>query len=343
MLVPEFGSERQADGHAMYGLAWLAVLFGFVAALAVLHATGMVVEGSAMLPYALILVLLFAAHLVYTRFRPSPKLALSTGGLALMIASALLAGIVANAGMRLRFPLVDGQLAAMDLAMGIDTPALVRVVADHPFLAELMGLAYSSSSALPLVSAVWLGFRGEGKRTWELALGFGAGIVIAAATSVFFPALGNFSHAGLEGLAGTGLPAGSGVYHLHAVNAYRDGLDPLLDVRKLEGVVTFPSFHIIMATIVAYAFRDRGPLGWLVYLWCALVAVSTVPIGGHYVIDLLAGTLLWAACMALGRSDLLRKAGALARRRPASARLGDVLALGGGEALPRSSPPTHPS
>lgn len=287
-------SRRVEDGARAYRIAWLGLLFGSGCAIAVLFATGMFIDLVALFPYATIITLLFSVHLVYSKYRPRPVLARAAGSFGLMIVSALAAGIIANAGMRLNYPLIDAQLASADRAMGIDTSAIVRTTAGSPALAGLLGLAYTSIFPLCFATALLLAVQGKTRRLGELTVGFGVGIVISAITSVFCPALGNFIYAGLEQLAGTSLPAGSGIYHLHAVAAYRDGLDRLLDVSKLEGVVTFPSFHMVMAIVVAYAFRSTGFLGWLMYIWCGMVAVSTIPIGGHYVIDLVGGTVLWA-------------------------------------------------
>jgi membrane-associated phospholipid phosphatase len=288
-----------AEGRAQYRLTWAAVILGSIAAPAVLIASGMVVAFASLAPYGALLGLLLACHYVYSLRRPNEAISLVTGGAALMIAAALLAGIVANAGLRLRYPLIDGSLARADLALGIDTPALVLAVAAHPWLAELLGQAYVSIFPLAFATAIWLSLRRQKKLLWELTLGFAGGIVGAAIVSVFFPALGNIAHAGLRGLAGTRLTEGSGVYFLDAVSRYRDGTDPLLDASKLEGVVCFPSFHMVMAAAVAYAFRTTRWLALPVACWCALVVVSTVPNGGHYVVDLIAGFLLWIATLAL--------------------------------------------
>ena len=290
-----------ADGRPEYRLAWTAVVIGAMAAPVVLLASGMVISLGALVPYGALLGLLVASHFIYTLRRPNEVISLVTGSAALMIAAALLAGIIANAGLRLRYPLVDGPLARFDLAMGIDTPAVVLAIADRPWLADLLGRAYVSVFPLAFATAIWLSVRREKRLLWELTLGFAAGIVGAAIVSVFFPALGNIAHAGLQDLAGTRLPQGSGVYFLEAVHRYRDGSDPLLDVRKLEGVVCFPSFHAVMAVAVAYALRTTRWLAWPMGCWCALVVVSTVPNGGHYVGDLLGGAMLWIATLALAR------------------------------------------
>lgn len=132
-------------------------------------------------------------------------------------------------------------------------------------------------------------------------LGFTASIQIAAIISIFTPAVGNIAYFRLERLAGTRLPAGAGVYFLQSFHAYRDGTAAFLDVRQFSGVVEFPSFHMVMAIVVAFALRGIGLIGWIVAAWCALVAISTVPIGGHYVVDLAGGALLWLGVMALGQ------------------------------------------
>jgi membrane-associated phospholipid phosphatase len=285
---------------AEYRLTWIAVMLGALGALAVLHATGMVIELPALLPYGALLGFLLAGHYIYSKRRPSDVLSLVTGSIGLMIAASLLAGIIANAGLRLRYPLIDDVLAHADRTMGIDTPALVLAIAKKPWFAELLGWAYVSIFPLSFATAIWLACRRRAELVWEFTMAFSVGIVCAAAISIFIPALGNVAHAGLGQLAGTRLPGGSGVYHLSAVNLYRDGTDPLLDIRKLQGVVTFPSFHMIMALAVAYGCRTTRWLAWPMCVWCALVVVSTVPIGGHYVIDLLGGTALWLAFLALG-------------------------------------------
>lgn len=288
----ELDSRQAGDGRRAYRIGWFALFPGFVGAASVLYASGMAIDSKA-IPFCTLLALLFGAHFLYSRYRPIPMLMLATGSLTLMISSAFLAGIIANAGMRLRYPLIDASLSAADRLMGFDTAAIVRAIAVKPLLAAILNAAYSSIFPIIFVTAVVLSVLGHRQRLWELTVGFGAGILACAIASVLFPAIGTFQFYGLEGLSGNGLPVGAGVYHLHAVAAYRDGIEPLLDVRKLEGVVTFPSFHMMMAIIVGHAFRSTGIFGWIMSFWCVLVAISTIPMGGHYIVDLVGGTIVW--------------------------------------------------
>jgi len=50
-----------------------------------------------------------------------------------------------------------------------------------------------------------------------------------------------------------------------------------------------------MALMTPYALRGLPGLSAPAWCWGAPVIVSTIPIGGHYAIDFLAGAAIWAA------------------------------------------------
>jgi membrane-associated phospholipid phosphatase len=81
----------------------------------------------------------------------------------------------------------------------------------------------------------------------------------------------------------------------------RSGPAAVLDFRKMEGLVTFPSFHTVLAIITAYAFRGFRLLALPALVLNGAVIVSTLPEGGHYLVDVLAGALIAAAGIALVR------------------------------------------
>lgn len=272
----------------------LLPLFG-AAAMAVLWRSGMFIPWQVWTAIAGSIGFFLAIHFIYTVPRPVERLALLSGSLSLMVAAALLAGIVAHAGLRLRMPLADAGLAGLDRALGVDTPGLVLAFARHPTLSQVLQVAYLSIVPLCYLVAAVMSLAGRAARVWEAVLGYSAGIMACAIISVAWPALGNFGFSGLRGHAFDALPSGSGVYAFDAVRYYRDGTSPVLDFNRFSGVVTFPSFHAIMALIVAWALRSTGPLGWLASGWAGLTLVSTIPIGGHYFIDLPAGAAVWAA------------------------------------------------
>ena len=70
------------------------------------------------------------------------------------------------------------------------------------------------------------------------------------------------------------------------VDGREKGRAPL---HMLEGVVSFPSFHTILGVIPIYALRDRRALMMAALAVNGTMIVSTMPVGGHHLIDVVAG------------------------------------------------------
>ena len=56
-----------------------------------------------------------------------------------------------------------------------------------------------------------------------------------------------------------------------------------------DALVTFPSFHTILAILSAIALWDVRKVRWLALAICMAVCISTVTTGWHYAVDVLAG------------------------------------------------------
>jgi membrane-associated phospholipid phosphatase len=152
---------------------------------------------------------------------------------------------------------------------------------------------YFPSVILLFLTALLLSILGRAERLAELCSAYGFCLAVATICSVLLPASGAFEYLGLEPVFGADLPPGSGVYHLEALHALRSTTHLAINPFGLHGLVTFPSFHTGMALMTAAAWRDDRFLKWPMFLWNGLVIVSTVPVGGHYVVDLIAGAATW--------------------------------------------------
>lgn len=65
-------------------------------------------------------------------------------------------------------------------------------------------------------------------------------------------------------------------------------LKPFL-IEHPEGLVTFPSFHTALAVIFAYSMRGIRYIALPVYALNAMLILATLPQGGHYLVDVVAG------------------------------------------------------
>lgn len=214
--------------------------------------------------------------------------------------SLLACGVISNVGLRLGAPTIDAQLATVDALIGINVEAAVRAFADFPALIDGLAFAYNISGAAIVVLIAATIVRGARTLAWELVATVVLSMQAVALVSMAMPAVGAMVHLDMLDLQGAGLPAGAGVYHLEAFARFHSGSEPVLRLSDMSGLVTFPSFHTVLALLATQALSPTR-LRWVGVAWTAVVIVSTVPIGGHYVTDLVAGFAIWAGCAWVAR------------------------------------------
>jgi membrane-associated phospholipid phosphatase len=78
----------------------------------------------------------------------------------------------------------------------------------------------------------------------------------------------------------------------------RAGTLDTLALGDLRGLATFPSFHVCLAILTAWALAPVPVVGPVALLLNAAVIVATIGAGGHYLPDVLAGGLLAGAALA---------------------------------------------
>ena len=70
----------------------------------------------------------------------------------------------------------------------------------------------------------------------------------------------------------------------------------------MQGIVTMPSYHTVMAVLFTYAFRGTGLIGYGIATLNLVMLLSIPPIGGHYLVDMLAGGALALGAIAVQRA-----------------------------------------
>jgi membrane-associated phospholipid phosphatase len=75
----------------------------------------------------------------------------------------------------------------------------------------------------------------------------------------------------------------------------------VIQLNNLEGLVTFPSFHTANAILFAWALWTVPYLRWVGLVVNGLMILSTPLTGAHYIIDVVAGTIVAVAAIAFAR------------------------------------------
>lgn len=233
-----------------------------------------------------------------------PRIADGLGALAQAWIGGLAGCTVAVLGLRMNMPLRDASLLAMDRAIGVDGPAVLVWSLHQPqWFVSLLSMSYGATVELVCISILLLALLGDRVEVWRAAMCFTGAVLTTCLISIVTPAKGMGAWISSDLLAR--LPTVHTTRHFwprfeHFAYFY-DGASPVLGLNMLGPAVTFPSFHTIMGLIVAAAWRKRLVTFVPACAWLIIMLFSTLPFGGHYLVDLFAGGAVWGMWFALSK------------------------------------------
>jgi membrane-associated phospholipid phosphatase len=244
--------------------------------------------GPFILPVATCVVLLGLAW--FYRFRrPDPKISTALTHVAQMTAFTCFGAAFSYLVAANTLPLWDSAFYAADLRLGLDWRAYLAFVNEWPWLGFVFTLAYVSLIPQMIVLIIALSLSGDLRGVRVMMLSALITGLVTVILSGLMPAMAMFVHLGLTPADFPNLNPAAAFVHYADLSALRNGTFEVLDVSKVEGIVTFPSYHAALGVILlAAAWRNR----WLRWPFAILnlVLIAATPIdGGHYFVDVFAG------------------------------------------------------
>ena len=220
------------------------------------------------------------------------------------------------------FPLQDGAFAAIDKATGFDWLATIAAVNNWPVAVEILKAGYHYTIAAVIYALVFLNVIKRADRVAEFFWAMMLTCVAANVLSAILPAAGAYVWHAPSFEVRSAISADSGLWHMKHFEALRDGSFRMFDLASTEGLVTFPSYHTAMALLIPLAMRGYGVITALAWVFAGVVVASTVPIGGHYLIDVVIGAGLALACVRMlsGVGANMPLSGLLGHGQPGAAR-----------------------
>jgi hypothetical protein len=225
--------------------------------------------------------LISGINFVYAKLRPDRRIAVFAAAAAQLTAFTACGAILSYLTVTSRFPLIDRYLAAADAAMGFDWRLLFMWVHEHPAIDSVLALSYGTGLFQIGVLLVVLNVVGQLERVREFVWPFVITLLIAVPVSWLFPAESAWVYFGVTNLTNP--------YHLADFTALRAGQMREISIARVNGLITFPSFHAALGLILIYASRGIRVLFPLSLGSNALMIASTPFAGGHYLVDILAG------------------------------------------------------
>jgi len=198
------------------------------------------------------------------------------------LAIALLSSPLVEIASQSPLPLVDRNLAKLDL---VQTAAVVNWLHRHRALTHASAIAYWS--LLPLLVAALLlpALCNYRKAAHRLIV---AGTLAALLTGMLFaiwPAAGPWTVEGYQANKEQALVSSE----LLMLKAHHSRPTSRL---QTDAIVSFPSFHTILAILSAIALWEVRRVRWLGLAICVAVSISTVTTGWHYTVDVLGGIVV---------------------------------------------------
>jgi hypothetical protein len=207
----------------------------------------------------------------------APRVAEAAHYCALWIGFFVALEILSYAVATLRMPLWDSQFARADAALGFNWNAgFDWITALSPWLRSILEHAYHDTIIqVLLLTAFFAAIKRRDRNRELLWIGILSGL-ITITLSGLFPALGPFGKGGM--------PRWSAV-----LLTLRDGSLQKFALGSMTGIVSFPSFHTVIAVLVVYV--NRPPLRSFVpvAILNALMLVAIPFAGHHYLVDMIAG------------------------------------------------------
>lgn len=232
-----------------------------------------------------------AAHFAWKRW---PRTALCLEAMALSIATVLvmppLGSIMASAA----FPYQDATLLWIDRQMGVEWLDIGFWFRDLPTFTRALSHIYVSIAWQPPFLLAALAYC-DPERLRRMLSASGMTLVVTLLGYMFFPALGPYEYYKFGPEAFPSVLAPGAWVAPGITEALRNGANQT----SFEGLVTFPSFHAATAILFAYGWRAVPLIGWPFVALNVLMLMSCVPIGSHYVIDVVTGVSLAMAGLAL--------------------------------------------
>ncbi|MBN9544774.1 MAG: phosphatase PAP2 family protein [Alphaproteobacteria bacterium] len=247
------------------------------------------VEATAFAALVAIFAVFAISAALYDWIRKDPCIGSMLFGLGFITIYGATLNVISYFGLTIAGPRIDDFLASVDRAMGVDWPALMTFMANHPASNLVMYYVYRASTWQTLIFIIILGRSDRARTVEQLCLTLVLCGILTIGTWILFPSFGAIAVYGLPPSIAGHLPIVVDQNYAHRlVNLLANG-PGLISPLTIKGLVGFPSFHTAQAVIIAWYARRAGVLFYPFLIFNSLTILSTPIQGGHHVIDVIGG------------------------------------------------------
>jgi len=235
---------------------------------------------------------LMGACVFYVRWRPLPKIVDAAQIVLVSCLTFYVMGVLIHVAGRSPFGLADRQLADLDSTLHFHTASVVAQIARLRFLHLVLAIVYGTTGLMVIAAAIVPAVLGRAEYSYRFILTIIFAVIMTALLFYRWPAVGPWT---VEGFAPSLDQATVAAY----LTRLRSDL-PVMDMKSVA-IVSFPSFHTVMAIASARALHCIRSTRWFTWTLAALICASTITTGWHYGVDVLGG--LAVALVSIAMAD----------------------------------------
>jgi membrane-associated phospholipid phosphatase len=190
-------------------------------------------------------------------------------------------------------PLQDDSLAYCDRLLGLDWRAYYDFFIARPLLITYACLFYALIKWPTFIVPAVLGLTSNHRRLQQFVLACVLTVCVTAAISTLLPAIGTYQLYDLPASSAE-LNATGYLIQLARLPLARDGTLRSLVISEVGGIITFPSFHAAAAILALWGFWGVWWMRPFALITSVGTLVATPLLGGHYFVDVIAGSAVAA-------------------------------------------------
>lgn len=195
-------------------------------------------------------------------------------------------------------PMIDLELMVLDARLGYNWVGFVEGLATMPMIGTALGWLYMSSLGQIIFVILLLGVMGREEILHRFLMVGILTMICAVSIWWLWPSVGPSAWSMPDDKAARSIGlVFTPQYGAILLDLVQNG-PAVIRSEEITGMVAFPSYHIIMALMVAW-FSVRTPF----FIPLALSSIAMVPAtlshGGHHLVDLIVGCLVFFSCLAL--------------------------------------------
>jgi PAP2 superfamily protein len=242
---------------------------------------------------ACVLIFLFVVGVVYGYSGRNRRLGDAGNYAALWVAFSAAGAISTYLAATFAMPLRDAEFIAIDASMGFHWLEWYRFIQSHRAIELPLFVAYFTFLPQIIASILYFAHTGQTSRNAEMIWIAMPALILTSIVSAVLPAIGPYVHY-----------FGRETADIVVLMSVRAGGAHTFVVNRLEGIITFPSFHTILAIVFTYVHRPPSRSFVPVAILNGLMLLAIPSEGHHYLVDVISGAAIAGLCIAVVRAAM---------------------------------------